>query len=51
LLSLIHVVEWRACVTGDHIALSDHLGAELSYAALKAVLREPHWMGQDRRVS
>jgi long-chain acyl-CoA synthetase len=36
LLSLIHVVEWRASVTGDHIALSDHLGGELSYAALAA---------------
>jgi long-chain acyl-CoA synthetase len=36
LLSLIHVVEWRAAVTGDQIALSDHLGAELSYAGLAA---------------
>ncbi len=34
MLSLIHVVEWRARVTGDRIALSDHLGGELSYAAL-----------------
>jgi long-chain acyl-CoA synthetase len=36
LLSLIHVVEWRAAVTGDQIALSDHLGGELSYADLAA---------------
>jgi acyl-CoA synthetase (AMP-forming)/AMP-acid ligase II len=36
LLSLIHVVEWRASVTGDQIALSDHLGGELSYAGLAA---------------
>lgn len=36
MLSLIHVVEWRASVSGDQIALSDHLGGELSYAALAA---------------
>jgi acyl-CoA synthetase (AMP-forming)/AMP-acid ligase II len=36
LLSLIHVVEWRAAVTGEQIALSDHLGGELSYAGLAA---------------
>jgi acyl-CoA synthetase (AMP-forming)/AMP-acid ligase II len=36
LLSLIHVVEWRATVTGDQIALSDDLGGELSYADLAA---------------
>jgi non-ribosomal peptide synthetase component F len=34
LLSLIHVVEWRAAVTGDQIALSDHPGGELTYAEL-----------------
>jgi hypothetical protein len=36
LLSLTHVVKWRAAVTGDQIALSDHLGSEA---------------GQDRQVS
>ncbi len=36
MLSLIHVVEWRAAVTGDQVALSDHLGGELSYADLAA---------------
>jgi hypothetical protein len=36
LLSLIHVVERRATVTGDQVALSDHLGCEA---------------GQDRQVS
>ncbi len=36
MLSLIHVVEWRAAVTGDQVALSDHLGGELTYAALAA---------------
>jgi long-chain acyl-CoA synthetase len=34
LLSLIHVLEWRAAVTPDAVALSDHLGTQLSYAAL-----------------
>jgi acyl-CoA synthetase (AMP-forming)/AMP-acid ligase II len=36
LLSLIHVVEWRAAATGDQVALSDHQGGELTYAALAA---------------
>ena len=36
MLSLIHVVEWRAAVTGDQVALSDHRGGELTYAALAA---------------
>ena len=36
MLSLIHVVEWRAAVTGDQVALSDHQGGELTYAALAA---------------
>jgi long-chain acyl-CoA synthetase len=33
-LSLIHVLEWRAAVTPDIVAISDHLGGELSYAGL-----------------
>jgi len=33
-LSLIHVVAWRAAVTPDTIAISDHAGGELTYAGL-----------------
>jgi long-chain acyl-CoA synthetase len=36
LLSLIHVLEWRAAVSPDAVALTDYLGTELSYAALAA---------------
>jgi len=32
--SLIHVLEWRAAVTPDAVAISDHLGSELTYAEL-----------------
>jgi long-chain acyl-CoA synthetase len=39
-LSLIHVLEWRAAVTPDTVAISDHLGAELSYAALAAATNQ-----------
>jgi uncharacterized damage-inducible protein DinB len=39
LLSLISVVEWRAAVTGDKVALSDHGGAEFTYAGLEALAR------------
>jgi long-chain acyl-CoA synthetase len=35
-LSLIHVVEWRAVVSPDEVALSDHLGSRLTYAELAA---------------
>ena len=34
MLSLIHVIEWRAAVTPDQVALTDHLGGELTYAGL-----------------
>jgi len=34
LLSLVHVLEWRAAVNPGAIALTDQQGAELSYAAL-----------------
>ena len=34
MFSLIHVLEWRAAVTPDAVAISDHLGDELTYAAL-----------------
>jgi non-ribosomal peptide synthetase component E (peptide arylation enzyme) len=36
LLSLVHVLEWRAAVNPDAIALTDQPGAEFSYAALAA---------------
>ncbi len=34
MLSLVHVLEWRAAVQPDAIALSDSYGARLSYAGL-----------------
>ena len=34
MLSLVHVLEWRAAVNPGAIALTDQQGAELSYAAL-----------------
>jgi acyl-CoA synthetase (AMP-forming)/AMP-acid ligase II len=36
LLSLVHLLEWRAAVNSQAIALTDQQGAELSYAALAA---------------
>ncbi len=36
MLSLIHVLDWRAVVTPDAVALTDHLGSELTYAGLAA---------------
>ncbi|MFI6519675.1 class I adenylate-forming enzyme family protein [Spirillospora sp. NPDC050679] len=36
MLSLTHVVEWRAAVTPGHAALSDGHGAELTFSALAA---------------
>jgi acyl-CoA synthetase (AMP-forming)/AMP-acid ligase II len=36
LLSLLHVVQWRAAVTPAEVALTDDLGSELSYAGLLA---------------
>jgi long-chain acyl-CoA synthetase len=36
LLSLVHVLEWRAAVQPGAIALSDQQGAELTYAGLAA---------------
>jgi len=36
LLSLIHVLDWRAAVTPDAIALSDDQGGELTFAGLAA---------------
>jgi long-chain acyl-CoA synthetase len=37
-LSWVHVLEWRAAVTPDVVALSDDRGAELTYAALAAAM-------------
>jgi long-chain acyl-CoA synthetase len=35
-LSLIHVLEWRAAVTPDIVAISDHAGGQLTYEGLAA---------------
>ena len=50
MLSLIHVLEWRAAIQPGAIALSDQQGAELTYAGL-AALRQPFWADRDRLVS
>jgi len=39
-LSLIHVLEWRASVTPDIVALSDHAGGLLTYAGLAAATEQ-----------
>ena len=36
MLSLVHVLEWRAAVQPDSVALTDDRGGELTYAALAA---------------
>jgi len=36
LLSLAHLLDWRAAVTPRRVALSDHRGGELTYAGLAA---------------
>ena len=38
MLSLVHVVEWRAAVNPDQVALTDDRGAELTYADLRAAM-------------
>ena len=38
MLTLVHVLEWRAAVQPGQVALSDDRGAELSYAALLAAV-------------
>ena len=38
MLSLVHVLEWRAATAPDLIALSDDRGAELTYAGLAAAM-------------
>jgi long-chain acyl-CoA synthetase len=37
-LSLVHVVEWRASVNPDQIALTDDRGTELAYADLRTAM-------------
>ena len=39
MLSLVHVLEWRAAVNPEAIALTDHQGAQLSYAGLAAAMQ------------
>ena len=67
MLSWVHVLEWRAAVTPDAVALTDDRGggfkcptgvtvvAQLPRNAtgkvLRSALREPFWIGRDRRVS
>ena len=38
MLSWVHVLEWRAAVTPDAVALTDDRGGELTYAALAAAM-------------
>jgi hypothetical protein len=44
LLSLVHVLEWRAAVHPGTVALSGQ-------QVLRAALRQPFWTGRDRLVS
>jgi len=37
-LSLVHVLEWRAAASPAAVALTDHQGAELTYAGLAAAM-------------
>ena len=39
MLSLVHVLEWRAAVNPDVTALTDRQGAELTYAGLAAAMQ------------
>ncbi len=38
MLSWVHVLEWRAAVTPDALALTDDRGGELTYAGLAAAM-------------
>ena len=40
MLSLVHILEWRAAVHPESIALSDHQGTELTYAGLAAAMEQ-----------
>ena len=39
MLSLVHVLEWRAAVSPEAVALTDHQGAQLTYAGLAAAMQ------------
>ena len=39
LLSLVHVLEWRAAVNPEALALTDHHGAQLTYAELAKAMQ------------
>jgi acyl-CoA synthetase (AMP-forming)/AMP-acid ligase II len=39
LLSLVHVLEWRAAVHPEAVALTDHHGAQLTYAELATAMQ------------
>jgi hypothetical protein len=52
LLSLIHVIEWRAAVTPDTgVTVTGQLPRNATGKVVKSTLREPFWAGQERRVS
>ena len=38
MLSLVHVLEWRAAASPGALALSDHQGSQLTYAGLAAAM-------------
>jgi long-chain acyl-CoA synthetase len=44
-LSWVYVLAWRAAVTPQAVALTDHHGAELTYAALAAAGYAPPGIG------
>jgi len=46
MLSLVHVLEWRAAVQPDQVALSDDVLSDLGASAPV----KPFWAGRDRRV-
>ena len=39
MLSLVHVLQWRAAVSPEAVALTDHQGARLTYAGLAAAMQ------------
>ena len=58
MLSLVGVLEWRAATSPGALALTDHQGAQLTYAGLAAAMGPPDLShlaeivyGRDRQVS
>jgi acyl-coenzyme A synthetase/AMP-(fatty) acid ligase len=54
LLSLIHVLKWRAAVIPHSVVgvtMVEALPRNATGKVLRAALREPFWAGRDRRVS